>query len=101
MTVMINTDVLSIIIYFLRYNKQSLHSCLLVNRLWCTLTIPILWRDPWIFFYRLENVSIPTTQTRSLRLIDTYLSSLSQESIIELQNQGISVPTYSIQPSFN
>ncbi|PKY53067.1 hypothetical protein RhiirA4_471082 [Rhizophagus irregularis] len=96
-----NTDVLSIILYFLRYNRQSLYSCLFVNRLWCELTIPILWRNPWNFFYRLENTSSPSTQIQPIKLINTYLSLLPQELIIELQTNGINVPTYQIRSSFN
>src|SRR5436305_7414901 len=97
MTIKIDGDVLSIILYFLRYSKQSLHSCLLVNRLWCSVAIPILWRDPWIFFYRLESISPPSVQTQPIKLINTYLASLPQESIIELQNNGIHVPIYPTQ----
>lgn len=97
----INADVLSIILYFLRYNRQSLYSCLFVNRLWCELTIPILWRDPWAFFYRLENTSSPSAQTQPIKLINTYLSLLPQESITELQINGINVPIYQIRSSFN
>ncbi|RIA86686.1 hypothetical protein C1645_878524 [Glomus cerebriforme] len=101
MSVTFNTDVLSIILYFLRYNKQTLYSCLFVNRLWCQLTIPILWRDPWTFFYRIENNSPPSIPTQPLKLINTYLSLLPIESIIELQKNGINVPIHSIEPSFN
>ncbi|GES97582.1 hypothetical protein GLOIN_2v1523507 [Rhizophagus clarus] len=101
MSIEINTDVLSVILYFLRYNRRSLHSCLLVNRLWCELTIPILWRDPWTFFYRLENTSSPSVQNQPIKLINTYLSLLPQESIIELQNNGINVPIYQYKSTLN
>jgi hypothetical protein len=101
MSITANTDVLSVILYFLRYNKQSLHSCLLVNRLWCELTIPILWRDPWNFFYRLENTSSPSAQIQPIKLINIYLSLLPQESIIELQKIGVNIPTYHFRSSFN
>jgi hypothetical protein len=28
-------------------NTKLLHSCLLVNRLWCETSVPLLWRDPF------------------------------------------------------
>src|ERR1044072_1046750 len=28
-------------------DKFTLHSCLLVNRLWCEVAVPILWRNIW------------------------------------------------------
>ncbi|KAF0399375.1 ATP-binding cassette, subfamily B MDR/TAP, member 1 [Gigaspora margarita] len=30
----------------LRNHYRTLFSCLLVNRLWCTIIVPILWRNP-------------------------------------------------------
>src|SRR4051794_31971010 len=30
-------------------DAKSLHSCLLVNRAWCTIIVPILWSNPWKF----------------------------------------------------
>ncbi|RIA90750.1 hypothetical protein C1645_875899 [Glomus cerebriforme] len=39
-------EVVNHIIYYLRNDKASLYSCILVNRFLCRLTIPILWEDP-------------------------------------------------------
>ena len=30
-------------------DKITLHSCLLVNHLWCEVSVEILWRDIWRF----------------------------------------------------
>jgi len=54
----LNKDVLYIIfeeLYFdinhksLTKTKKSLHSCLLINKLWCEIAVLILWRNPWKF----------------------------------------------------
>src|SRR6266540_4976462 len=37
----------------LEKNISSLHSCLLVNRTWCKLIVPILWR--WPFFMNIKS----------------------------------------------
>ncbi|GET54013.1 hypothetical protein GLOIN_2v1870015 [Rhizophagus irregularis DAOM 181602=DAOM 197198] len=28
-------------------DRNSLHSCLLVNKTWCEIIVPILWKNPW------------------------------------------------------
>ncbi|PKC64790.1 hypothetical protein RhiirA1_461924 [Rhizophagus irregularis] len=38
-------DCLDEVIEYLNDDKYSLHSCSLVNRLWCKVTVGILWRD--------------------------------------------------------
>ena len=43
----LNQDVLYFIIEELKDDKQTLFSCILVNKTWCETIIPILWRDPW------------------------------------------------------
>ena len=35
------------IIQYFHYDYKTLHSCILVNRLWCSLAIPLLWEDPF------------------------------------------------------
>ncbi|EXX78409.1 hypothetical protein RirG_015240 [Rhizophagus irregularis DAOM 197198w] len=39
-------DCLQIIINELQYDLSSLYSCILVNRYWCRIAIPILWKNP-------------------------------------------------------
>ena len=40
-------ELINEIIRYLRNDFSTLHSCILVNRLWCRLTIPLLWEDPF------------------------------------------------------
>ncbi|PKK65093.1 hypothetical protein RhiirC2_78338 [Rhizophagus irregularis] len=40
-------DCLKEILEYLEKDKFSLHSCLLVNRLWCKISVRILWRNIW------------------------------------------------------
>ncbi|RGB38707.1 hypothetical protein C1646_755414 [Rhizophagus diaphanus] len=43
----LNRDVLYLIIKELQNDKKVLVSCLLVNKMFCETTIPILWENPW------------------------------------------------------
>uniref|UniRef100_U9TX82 F-box domain-containing protein n=1 Tax=Rhizophagus irregularis (strain DAOM 181602 / DAOM 197198 / MUCL 43194) TaxID=747089 RepID=U9TX82_RHIID len=56
------------IIQYFRKDFSTLYSCILVNRLWCRLAIPLLWEDPF---------SIPT---QNYRCIETYLCFLNEDS---------------------
>ncbi len=38
-------DCLNEIIEYLKEDKISLRTCLLVNRLWCTVAVKILWKN--------------------------------------------------------
>src|SRR3954469_2321622 len=40
-------ELLNEIIQYFRNDHSTLHSCVLVNRLWCRLAIPLLWEDPF------------------------------------------------------
>jgi hypothetical protein len=42
------TECLNRIFECLEEGKCSLHSCLLINRLWCKISVRILWRDVWV-----------------------------------------------------
>ncbi|PKY40226.1 hypothetical protein RhiirA4_453550 [Rhizophagus irregularis] len=47
MTCQLPADCLKEILEYLEKDKASLHSCLLVNRLWCEISVRILWRNIW------------------------------------------------------
>ena len=34
-----------IILQYFHHDYKTLHSCILINRLWCRLAIPLLWED--------------------------------------------------------
>ncbi|CAB4426533.1 unnamed protein product [Rhizophagus irregularis] len=55
------------IIKCFRNDFSTLHSCILVNRLWCRLAIPLLWEDPF---------SIPT---KNYNFIEIYLCTLNDD----------------------
>ncbi|PKY40446.1 hypothetical protein RhiirA4_453819 [Rhizophagus irregularis] len=43
----LTSDCLYEIFQYLEDNTKTLHSCLLVNRIWCETSVPLLWRDPF------------------------------------------------------
>src|SRR5579862_8631603 len=43
----LNIDILYLIFEELQDDKNTLFSCILVNKTWCEITIPILWKNPW------------------------------------------------------
>ena len=43
----LNRDILYLIFEELQDDKMTFFSCILVNKTWCEITIPILWRNPW------------------------------------------------------
>src|SRR5215213_10731344 len=47
MSCLFPADCLNEVFENLKDDKITLHSCLLVSRLWCTISIRILWRDIW------------------------------------------------------
>src|SRR5436190_18236703 len=77
-------DCLNGIFEYLEDDKVTLHSCLLVNRLWCEVAVRILWRSVW-------NMSF-----------NTLIACLPNESKKILHENGIiiSAPT-SKPPMFN
>lgn len=60
------------ILTFLEFSY--LYNCLFINRNWCVISIPILWRDP---FYSSENKKHKLKNT----LLNTLLSLLNEEEI--------------------
>ncbi|GBB86044.1 hypothetical protein RclHR1_01250007 [Rhizophagus clarus] len=67
-----------------------LHSCILVNRLWCRLTIPILWEDP--FSIAVEDNNYYLTENydpKNYDFIGIYLHNLNDEDKKKLIEYGI------------
>jgi hypothetical protein len=92
------TDCLNGIIDHLEKDKNTLHSCLLVNRLWCKIAVRILWRDVWDY----KDIY----QQRSLRAASSILRTLiaclpnKSKEILHKNDIFISTPT-SNSPLFN
>ena len=56
-------------------DKKSLYKCLFVNRYFCKFTIPLIWREPFINWSRI-NINIS--------LINTLLACLNEDEISSL-----------------
>src|SRR6266498_4696728 len=80
-------DCLNEIFEYLEDDNVTLYSCLLVNRLWCEVSVRIFWRSIWNYNNRAYN---------------TLISCLPNESKEILYKNGIviSTPT-SKSPMFN
>src|SRR5256884_3680164 len=65
-------------------DPSTLHSCILVNRLWCRLAIPLLWEDPFSF------------PTKNRQFIKIYLCNLNEDDKTKLNEYGIN---YKLLPS--
>ncbi|CAG8552093.1 2933_t:CDS:2 [Diversispora eburnea] len=86
-------DCLRDIFKYLTHQPKSLHSCLLVNRLWCENAVPILWRDPFRYnrtFYYDSNYWKSITHI--------ILLCLPQESKDIFKSNNIKLPKLSSKP---
>ena len=85
-------DCLNEIFECLEEDKPSLHSCLLVSRLWCKISVRILWRNIW-------NFSQPRPLRVETSILSTLIACLPDESK-ELLHRII--PTFTSKtPMFN
>src|SRR5215475_12120799 len=55
------------IIKYFKNDFSTLHSCILVNRLWCRSAIPLLWEDPF------------SNPTKNYNFIEIYLRNLNDD----------------------
>src|SRR5437764_6364691 len=96
MSYSIPADCLNEIFINLEDDIITLHSCLLVNRLWCKISVRILWRNIWstvTYNHQLEVASA---------VLSTLISCLPDESkeLLHKNEIFISAPT-SKPPLFN
>ncbi|RGB38334.1 hypothetical protein C1646_812705 [Rhizophagus diaphanus] len=62
-------EIVRLIILYLKNDKKSLHSCLLVSRNWCRETVDLLWKQPFHFLYTCNKInSSVTSQYRKSKL---------------------------------
>ncbi|PKC59358.1 hypothetical protein RhiirA1_469577 [Rhizophagus irregularis] len=59
------------IIQYFRNDFSTLYSCILVNRLWCRLAIPLLWEDPF------------SIHVQNFQFIEIYLSNLKEDDYLK------------------
>ena len=79
-------------------DKITLHSCLLVDRLWCKVAVRILWRNVWNFQYSVNYR--PYRSHVPLAIIGTFVACLPNESRDLLNKSEIFIPPTS-KPLFN
>ncbi|RGB39186.1 hypothetical protein C1646_754854 [Rhizophagus diaphanus] len=77
-------ELINKIVQYFHYDYKTLHSCILVNRLWCRLTIPLLWEDPF-------SIKLP----KNYYFINIYLYNLSDDDKIKLNEYGINDDLFS------
>src|SRR5436189_2803217 len=77
-------DCLDNIFEYLEKDKITLYSCLLVNRLWCEVSVRILWRNIWNFY--------------DSSIHNTLISCLPNESKNILHGIGIFISTPTSKP---
>jgi hypothetical protein len=68
-------ELINEIIQNLNHDHKTLNSCILVNRLWCRLSIPLLWEDPF-------SIKFP----KNYHFIEIYLDNLNEDNKAKLNN---------------
>ncbi|PKY46185.1 hypothetical protein RhiirA4_460998 [Rhizophagus irregularis] len=72
-------DILLLILTELRFDSASLYSCILVNRTWCCLAIPILWK----YFFYSYNPCVHKEESRK-KLYNIIFHFLPKDKLSEL-----------------
>jgi hypothetical protein len=70
----LNRDVFYVILHELKDDKKTLFSCLLVNKTWCEIIIPILWKNPWKYLKKGNEQSLLKVITSNLLLTNQNLN---------------------------
>src|SRR5581483_6377947 len=84
----LNIDCLVLI--FNEMEKNSLYSCLLVNKEWVNIVVPILWKKfSWNWYYH-SNKGVDNSEKKLFSII---LSCLSPSSKQHLSDNGIKLPS--------
>src|SRR5437764_202024 len=82
-------DCLNEIFKYLEKDNITLHSCLLVNHLWCQVAVRILWMNVWSFQRRSYGL---------LAILRTLIACLPNESKDLLNTNGIFIPAPTSKP---
>jgi hypothetical protein len=82
-------ELLSDIIQYFQSDFSTLHSYILVNRLWCRLTIPFLWENPFSIISRGDRRYSISIEYYKIQFIETYLVYLKDNDKIKLNEYGI------------
>ncbi|RGB27540.1 hypothetical protein C1646_768966 [Rhizophagus diaphanus] len=82
------------VLQYLIEDPGTLYSCILVNRNWCRITIPILWSDPF------NNIKRKNPNNANLS-IRTFISCLEDSGKSTLINEFIKIPNSWEKPLFD
>ncbi|EXX63746.1 hypothetical protein RirG_149490 [Rhizophagus irregularis DAOM 197198w] len=88
-------ELLNGIIQFFKNDYKTLRSCILVNRLLCRLTIPLLWENP---FSVIDNFDLGR---KKYQFIEIYLHELNDDDKIKLKEYGINCDLFPSNTLFN
>ncbi|CAG8610245.1 19368_t:CDS:2 [Rhizophagus irregularis] len=91
----LNEDVLYLVLKELEDDRKTLYLCLTVNKTWCEIIIPILWKNPWKYLKGNQ-------QKKKLLFINIIISHLSDASRNNLKSLKVDILTNSYtKPLFN
>jgi hypothetical protein len=76
------------IIKYYKNDYSTLHFCVLVNRLWCRLAIPLLWENPFSLLF-IKDYSDIGISLRNYNVIGIYLHNLNGGLRTKLDKYGI------------
>nr|CAG8483246.1 8109_t:CDS:2 [Entrophospora candida] len=79
-TVTLPADILYEVFSLVKDDPKTLHSCILVNRLWCEITAPYLWSKVF------KSNSPPASS-----IISIFIASLEENEKLELSKAGIKI----------
>ena len=82
-------ELINEIIQYFRNDIPTLHSCILVNKLWCRLAIPILWEDPLAI------------DKENYNFFEIYLHNLNEDDKAKLNEYGINIDLFPSNTLFN
>ncbi len=100
MTCQLPADCLNEIFEYLKEDRTSLRSCLLVNCLWCEVAARFLWRDIWDFYNLCYDTYTNNQAHIPLAILSTLVSCLPNESKNLLYMNEIFIPTPASKPPF-
>ncbi|GBC02670.1 hypothetical protein RclHR1_04740013 [Rhizophagus clarus] len=82
-------ELTSKIIQYFKNDYSTLYSCILINRLWCRLAIPLLWENPF------------STHVQNYQFIEIYLHSLNEDDKAKFNEYGINSNLFLPNTLFN
>jgi hypothetical protein len=83
-------ELINEVIQYFHNDYKTLYSCTLVNRLWCRLAIPLLWKDPF-------SIKFP----KNYHFIEIYLHNLNNNDKTKLNEYGINNDLFPSNTLFN